>query len=459
MNKTIALLVAVVLCLWAAPAFAQEPTPPPTSGGGGTPWPSPAPGGGGGTSWPMRSPFPVPSNDPGPGLLTLEAAEAQGEKLSYNTVYELTGGVWGINKAMFEATHELDRFHTAIVENFALVLDAVAPALLPIFRRLVLLAVPLSLICYLWVGVVSIELASLRRVVLLCVVVPSLFVSMGFLFGKMVDIRMSVAREFGALTFDTISLVLGNDTPIAYGTDGNRLVEIAATAMYLDPADVAAASDMAMPERFVSGVYTLPATNWGSVGAQTRAAYKIQANEGFRIMVMAAIGPSPLMLLDTVLQTLWDTVLGGAFLGLAFAMTFAMFASFAGEAYRLFITIFNLVLGSWIIASFQGMLIACLFYLTTNGSILGVVVISFLLCFIYAVFIGAVVFMGAKVLSMSMGVFMPDMPDTMQRSSRRVGGAVWGGIAGGVMGGVAGVMGVLAGGDVSTPAPIPNQEA
>jgi hypothetical protein len=447
-HRLLLLVLVIVIGIHSTPAFAQEPEPEPSS----------PPSGGGGSGWPHRSPFPIPSNDPGPGLLTSEAAWAQMEKARYDVYYELTGSLWVVNNALFQATAELDRFRAAIVQNFAAVLDAVAPALLPVFTRLVLFAVPLSLICYLWIGLVHIELASLRRAVLLCVLIPTLFPAMGWVFSSMEGIREGVAYQFGALTFDTISSVLGNEQAIGYGATGNRLVDIAAAALYLDPHDVAAASDMAMPERFVSGVYTVPPTNWGSVGAETRTAYMIQATDGLRSMAFA-LAPASLMVADAVLHALWATVLGGAFLGLAFALAFAMFASFAGEAYRLFITIFNMVIGSWIISAFQGMLIGWLFFLTTSGTVLGVVVISVVLWMVYAVFIGAVALMGIRVFSLCAGVFMPDMPDAMQRSSLRVGAAVWGGIAGGVMGGIAGTMGVFAGTTEPAPGPIPNEEA
>jgi hypothetical protein len=222
--------------------------------------------------------------------------------------------------------------------------------------------------------------------------------------------------------------------------------------MYLDVSDVDAA-DMTMPDRFISGVYTVPATNWSSVGAATRSAYLIQVTEGLRIMRFAVV-PSTLMVLDAIVQAQWSVILGGAFLGFTFALSFAMFGPFAGEAYRLFVTVFNLVMTSWIVSSFQGMLVAWLFYLSVSGTALGVIVISAVLVVVYVIFMLALIAVGARVFFLSVGVLMPDMPDALHGATRRVGGAV----IGGVVGGVAGAIGMTAL-DERTPGPIPNVEA
>jgi hypothetical protein len=220
--------------------------------------------------------------------------------------------------------------------------------------------------------------------------------------------------------------------PVYDAAAPNRLADVAAATLFVTAADVATPEDT-LPDAFVTEFYTAPPTDWSSLAADARQAYKTQSVTGFRRMFFGLV-PASLMVLDAVLQTTWSLVLGLLFLGLTLALCFAVFGPFAGSVYRISIMIFNVLVSSWAVSAVQGVLIAYLVRIAATGSATAVIAMSGFVLFLHVVFLLGAALVGIRALFVTAGSTMPDAPEMAGQALRTASGGIVGGVAGALAG-------------------------
>ncbi len=396
----------VCMLLLAGPAHAQEPPDP--------------------------SPIPVPSNDAGPSRLSSEYwAGSWMDRLLYDLLRMGVAFVWTINKLYFVASDLLGAVRETTANVFDAVLYLVGTALLPVALWIAVPGLILAVILHLLAPFITAKIVSVRRALLIMLLLPVLFPAMGLVFSSLEAVRLSLSLSITRVVYDgAIVEIQGDDVADlrVYNPDApNRLVDVAAATLFVVKGDVDAPNDV-LPHGFEQRYFTPAPSDWSTIGSTSRDAYIAQAQTALTRMVYGTV-PAALMTLDAITQVLWTTALGALFAALTVVLCFAVFGVFAESAYKIAYLILGVFTTSCAISAVQGLLIALLVWVAATGRAAAIVVVALLLMVIHVAFLALVLFFGIRGLAAIGGAAVADSQD---------GNRAWG-VAGSVlMGGVAG---------------------
>jgi hypothetical protein len=384
-----------------------------------------------------HGPIPIPE-EKGPGATTSEYwVSAPADGAQYSAMRQLTGFAWQANKSLFVVSESINAFQRSIVGVFAAILDVLGETLEPPAQILIVLGLILGLIFVIVRPLFEVDFASVRRGLVLVIVLPLLLPAAALAFTTLDAIRVEFSQGLYRTSFDrtTAQLEVSGERsqmgPVTayYDDDTRRPIDVAAAYLYISRDDIYT-TQADVPEAFADRFYTPPPSDWSTVGANARAAYLAQAGSGLERMVYGLV-PNATAVLDAFLHATYTLGLGVLFVGLMFAICLATFGPFAAAVYDLCRTIFGLIAGSWVIAVIQGVIVAYLYRLALAGNADWVLGLSVFALLAHLVFVACACWMVLRAFIQAVAVTTPDTPDVAVAGLRTAAGAAVGGIVGG----------------------------